>query len=157
MATELFGSRELQIKLDKLDGKLAVKAMRNVLFAASKAAVAEMKSKVPIGTEGHRTYKKRLVVPTFAKRSIKRISGKKFLSQGRLSVAIGVKAEAFYAIQFLDEKSHHITERNGKMIKPYNTIRRRWFTSVFEAHERQMISSIKNILESEIRKVANSG
>jgi hypothetical protein len=157
MASELFGMRELQIKLDKLDDKLAVKSMRSVLFKALTPVVREMKSKVPIGTEAHRTYKKRLVVPTFAWRGIKRITGKKFLSQGRLSVAVGVKAEAFYAIQFLDDRSHHITERSGKRIKPYNTIRRRWFTAVFDAHERQMVSSIQATLESEIKKVASSG
>jgi len=103
MANEVKGLKELAGKLSKLETSLAVKSLRSAIFKATTPVVRQMKSRIPVGTEAHRTYKKRLVAPSFAQRSIKRLTGKRYLSQGKLSIAIGVRAEAYYAIRFYDQ------------------------------------------------------
>ena len=171
MASELVGVKELTKKLDKLDAKLAVKTLRSVLFRATTPVVRQMKAQVPVGTEAHRTYTGRLVAPGFTKnRSIKRLTGKRFLSQGKLSIAIGVKAEAFYAIKFYDQGPHTITKRRQRTtvklsghtgtrrrhanIKPYTLRRVPWFQSVFVRNESQMLTNIKNNLSDAVEKIA---
>ena len=170
MASELIGVKELTKKLDKLDAKLAVKTLRSVLFKATTPVVRQMKSQVPVGTEAHRTYKGRLVSPGFSKRSIKRLTGKRFLSQGKLSIAIGVRAEDFYSIKFYDQGPHTITKRRQRTtiklsghagtrrrsvnIKPYTLRRVPWFQSVFVRNESQMLTNIKNNLSDAVEKIA---
>lgn len=171
MANELDGVKELTKKLNKLDQKLAVKSLASVLRKATTPVRRQMRAKMPVGTQAHRTYTRRLVVPGFSKRSVKRLTGKKFLSQGRISVALGVRAEAFYAIRFYDQGPHTITKRRQQTnirarvgtrrrnvnIKPYTLRRRPWFESVFIANQNPMITNIKNNLKQVIDKVASNG
>ncbi len=168
MANELVGAKELTQKLNKLDNSLRVKSFRSVLFKATTPVVQQMKAKMPVGTEAHRTYRKRLVSPGFSKRSIRRLTGKKYLNQGKLSIAIGVRAEAFYAVRFYDQGpytiskkrqqtnqklSGHVGYRRRKInIKPYTLQRVPWFQSVFIANEGVMLSNIKNNLIAEVNK-----
>lgn len=170
MASELIGVKELTKKINQLDTKLAVKTLRSVLFKATTPVVRQMKAQVPVGTQAHRTYKGRLVSPGFSKRSIKRVTGKRFLSQGKLSIAIGVKAEDFYSIRFYDQGPHTISKRRQQTgaklsghvgtrrrhanIKPYTLQRRPWFQSVFIRNESQMLTSIKNNLNDAVEKIA---
>ena len=173
MANELKGFKELAIKLNKLEAGLRVKTLRKALFKATTPVVRQMKSRIPVGTEAHRTYKKRLVTPGFAKRSIKRLTGKKFISKGKLSIAIGVRAEAYYAIRFYDlgpytisrrrqstnikAKGHVGNQRRKIAIKPYTLKKVLWLSSTFTANQYAMISSLRNHLKDEINKVAKSG
>ena len=172
MADELSGVKELTRKLNKLDQKLAVKSLRSVLFKSTTPVVRQMRARVPVGTQAHRTYKGRLVVPTFAKRSIKRLTGKKFLSQGKLSIAIGVKAEAWYAFLYdqgpytistrrqqtnIKARGHVGTRRNHISIKPYTLKRRPWFESTFIQNESRMLSNITANLKTASDKIAKTG
>lgn len=173
MASELTGVKELTRKLNQLDGKLAIKTLRSALFKATTPVVRQMKAQVPVGTQAHRTYRKRLVSPGFSRRSIKRVTGKKYLGQGKLSIAIGVKAEDFYAIRFYDQGPHTITRRRQQTnvkasghvgnrrrtvnIKPYTLRRKPWFESVFRTNHSRMLTSIKENLITEIAKVTRNG
>ena len=173
MANEVKGLKELAGKLSKLETSLAVKSLRGAIFKATTPVVRQMKSRIPVGTEAHRTYKKRLVAPSFAKRSIKRLTGKRYLSQGKLSIAIGVRAEAYYAIRFYDQGPYTITRRrqstNRKArghvgnqrrkisIKPYTLRKTPWFESTFRTNESTMVSSMKNNLRDIIMKAVKRG
>jgi hypothetical protein len=173
VASELTGVKELTRKLNQLDVKTAVKTLRSALFKATTPVVRQMKSAVPVGTQAHRTYRKRLVAPGFSKRSIKRVTGKRFLSQGKLSIAIGVKAEDFYSVRFYDQGPYTITRRRQQTnikasghvgmrrrkitIKPYTLHRRPWFESVFRRNHSPMLTSIKQHLDTEIAKVVRGG
>ena len=166
MAEELAGVRELTAKLSKLEGKVRLKALRSVLFKATTPVVRIMKTKVPVASRAARTYKGRLVSPGFAKRSIKRLTGKKFLAQGKLSIAIGVAGEAWYAVHLLDQGPYTITERRMSTgpsqrtkikVKPYTLRRQPWFQSTFIANESQMLGAIKTNLKQTIERIARSG
>ena len=169
MADELLGVADFTRKLNKLDGKLQVKAFRSVLFKATSPVVRKMKARIPVGTEAHRTYKGRLVVPTFAKRSIKRLTGKKFLNQGRLSIAIGVKAEALYSILYdqgpyiistrrqqtsIKARGHAGTQRRRVLIKPYTLKYKPWFENTFKQSQNQMLLDIKSNLKLQVERIA---
>ena len=173
MANDLKGFKELAVKLNKLEAGLRVKTLRKALFKATTPVIRQMKSRIPVGTKLHRTYKKRLVGPGFAKRSIKRLTGKKYLRQGKLSIAIGIRTEAYYAIRFYDQGPHTITQRRQSTdtkarghvgnkrrkisIKPYTLRKSPWFESIFRSNQSAMTLSIKNHLKDEINKVAKSG
>jgi len=168
MANELIGVKELNAKLGRLDRATGIKTLRSSLFKATTPVVRIMKSRIPVGTKAHRTYRKRLVSPGFARRSIKRLTGKKYVNQGKLSIAIGVKAEAFYVINMLDQGPHTVTrrrqqtstkarghsgyQRRNATINSYVIRKQPWFESSFIAGERLMIGSFKNDLSAAILK-----
>lgn len=163
MASELEGVRKLTAKLNKLDGATQVKVLRSVLFKATTPTVRLMKARVPVSNRASRTYKGRLVGPGFARRSIRRITGRKFLSKGLLSVAIGVRAEAFYAINFIDQGPHTITDRRvssgrrsstSRNIRPYILRRQPWFESSFLANQSRMLTDIKTNLKKKMEVIA---
>jgi HK97 gp10 family phage protein len=166
MANELAGVRELTTQLNKLQGKTQVKALRSALFKATTPVVRQMKGKIPTADRAARTYKGRLVGPGFASRSIKRITGRKFLALGKLSIAIGVKREAWYAINMLDQGPHTITERRMSVgprarqtvqVKPYTLRRQPWLENTFRANRSQMLSAITQNLRTQIERIARSG
>ena len=101
MASEvkIEGLRDLSNKLVQLDKKLASKILRQAALNATTPLMREAKARVPRGDVAHRTYKGNLVSPGFASRSIKRASS---VRGGVASVRIGVRREAFYAVQFVE-------------------------------------------------------
>lgn len=176
MANELKGFKELERKLLKLSRTLDVKTgkqLRSVLFKSTTPVLRQMKARIPVGTETHRTYKKRLVAPGFAKRSFRRLTGKKYLNQGKLSIAMGVRAEAYYAIRFYDLGPYTITRRRQSTnikarghvgnqrrkisIKPYTLRRHPFFVGTFIANESAMIQSMGKQLKDIIYKLAKQG
>jgi hypothetical protein len=173
MADELDGVKELTAKLNRLDAALVVKSLRSVLFKATTPVVGRMKATMPVGTQAHRTYKGNLVTPGYSKRSIRRLTGKRYLSRGLISIAIGVKADAFYAIRFYDQGPYTIVQRrqstNRKArghvgmqrrktsIKPYTLKKVPWFETVFRASEPLMLNGIKKNLKDVVSKIAKTG
>ena len=176
MANEVTGFKELERKLLKLSRQLDVKTgkqLRSVLFKATTPVLRQMKAKIPVGTEAHRTYKGRIVAPGFAKSSFKRLTGKKYLNQGKLSIAMGVAAEAYYAIQFYDlgpytvtrrrqstnikAKGHFGNQRRHIKIKPYTLKKHPFFVGTFTANEKQMIRDMKTQLQDIVYKLAKQG
>lgn len=99
MASGLEGAKELEAKLRALGAAVAVPIMRRAVRRAIKPALEKAENTIPVGSETHRTYRGRLVAPGFAKRSLRvvtRVSGDKT----KISAALGVRKEAFYAVLF---------------------------------------------------------
>lgn len=78
-------------------GKVLRKAVRQGMGEVKKRA----ESLIPQGVDAHRTYKGRLVAPGFARRSIRLIT-KVDKSKQKVSAILGVRAEAFYALNFIE-------------------------------------------------------
>ncbi len=97
---QIYGIPELIRKLNQLPAKTGGKILRESVRYAATPIRALAKLKIPKGSEAHRTYKGNLVSPGFAKRSIKMAS--KIRRDGVIDLVIGVKAEAFYATQFVE-------------------------------------------------------
>jgi HK97 gp10 family phage protein len=97
----LEGVAELSKQLDALGRLEDGKAIRAAVRAGMTPALRAAKQNIPTGTKEHRTYKGRLVAPGFAKRSIVLITSLSKDKQ-KATAIIGVKAEAFYAIQFVE-------------------------------------------------------
>lgn len=97
----LEGVAALTKQLDAL-GKLDDgKALRAAVREAAKPAVEKAKALIPEGVDAHRTYKGRLVAPGFAKRNIRAVTTLSKDKQ-KASAIIGVRREAFYAVQFVE-------------------------------------------------------
>lgn len=97
-----FGFDDLAKKLQTLSsddeiGKILRPAVRSAMNDAKKRAAGL----IPQGIDPHRTYKGRLVAPGFARRSLRVIS-KLDKTKHKASAVLGVRAEAFYAVQFVE-------------------------------------------------------
>lgn len=106
MPSDIDGFKQLSRQLRELGAAPAGKVVRRAALSAMLPALREAQSRAPVGQppyEGKdpypvRTYKGRLRTPGFAKRNVSR---KAVLhDEGGVSVMLGVKPEAFYAIQF---------------------------------------------------------
>lgn len=137
---ELDGLKELTKKLNQLETKLAGKTLRSAVVQASLPAFRAIKLAAPVGTGAHRTYKGNLVGPGFLKRSVKRVS-KINKRTGTVSVAIGVRAEAFYGIAFLDRGTIRITGRS-------------WFKRNFVDNRSKMERRLVERLRAKIEQIA---
>ena len=119
------GYVKLSKQLAKLEKSLGGKALRSAAMSAMLPAQKAAKAAAPVGSPPYgsygakggsfdpypkKTYKGRPVIPGFTSRSIMRRSK---LSRDRrfVSVRLGVKSEAFYAIQFLELGTLRIPKR----------------------------------------------
>lgn len=89
--------------LGKLDDG---KALRAAAKAGVKPIFDQAKANIPKSQEAARTYKGRLVGPGFASRNIRTISQLK-QSQGIARASVGVRAEANYAVDFVERGTKH--------------------------------------------------
>lgn len=144
----LEGLDELSKKLAEL-GKVGGKVLRSGTLKATTPVVRQMRNKIPVGKRAHRTYKGRLVFPGFAKRSIKRSSS---FRDGVASVRIGVKREAFYAINYIN-KGISVTKRGKKQIKPYRIKASNWFKPVFVDNRKEMEDDLTKQIQAAIEKI----
>ncbi len=99
MASHLEGVAECERKLLALGSVASVPILRRAARAGIKPAFQRAQATIPVGTEPHRTYKGRLVAPGFSKRSL-RVVTRASADGRRVSAAIGVRKEAFYAVLF---------------------------------------------------------
>ncbi len=136
--SNVIGLKELNQKLARLDAATGVKALRSAAMSSTLPTVKEMKAAAPKGRDVHRTYKGRLVAPGFLSRSVKRATKVK---NGRVSVSIGVKREAFYGVMFLDKGTKKIPARN-------------WFKKTFEGNTPQIVGLFKKKLHARIMKAS---
>lgn len=97
----LQGGRELAKKLDELGKQAQGKALRAAVRAAMQPALKAARESIPVGEIEHKTYKGRLVAPGFAKRSLKVVARLDRTGQ-KAAAVLGVKNEAFYAVNFLE-------------------------------------------------------
>jgi HK97 gp10 family phage protein len=101
MAGTLDGVADLEKKLKALGEVASVPILRKATRAGIKPAFVKAQDTIPVGADAHRTYKGRLVAPGFARRSMRIVT--RASEDGRkVSAAIGVRKEAFYAVLFVE-------------------------------------------------------
>lgn len=127
---DLKGYRELSQKLSAMGQRVGGKVLRSALMRSTTKVVREMRQAAPKGTKAHRTYKGRLVAPGFGARSIKRLSR---ITQKGAYILLGVKPEAWYLIQFYDERPgrtpYRITKRRIDAVGRRSTTKRHFRTT----------------------------
>lgn len=164
MAGEISGIKQTLAKFDALDAATSVKVLRRAVARAVKPVAELMKQRVPKGTKAHKTYKGYTVYPGFASRSIRAIT-KVDKKTGQAVARLGVRKEAYYAIQFYDLGPYTITKRRqsagkGKRrtiaVKAYTLRPRPWFRSTFSSNASRMVATIGDELKTGIDKVAKS-
>lgn len=101
MSETIQGMSELNKKLKALGKVAGGKILRQAAMLATKPILDEAKAKVPRGNKAHKTYKGRIVAPGFASRNLVRRS-KLSRDKQTVWVNIGVRGEAYYALQFLE-------------------------------------------------------
>jgi HK97 gp10 family phage protein len=113
------GFKELSRKLSKMGEAAGGKALRSAAMSATLPALNAAKAAAPVGNPPFesggdpypiKTYKGNLRTPGFAKRNIARKSS---LSRDKRKarVLLGVKPEAFYAINFIEFGTSKIAKR----------------------------------------------
>jgi hypothetical protein len=162
MSEFVSGLADASKKLELMGQRAGARALSSAIGRATTPVVRAMRAVAPKGTRAHKTYKGRLVAPGFASRQIARRS--RFnKATGTASVTIGVRPEAFYLIQFYDQRpgrtpytvsSRRVKGKGRKAIKPYTLRARPWFSSVFIQAQNQMLSSFRDILKANIEKAA---
>jgi hypothetical protein len=103
MATGLEGTAELSRQLRALGAAFSIPILRAMVRAGIKPAAERWKQTIWKGNTAHRTYKGRLVAPGFSSRQI-RIVTKATQNGTVVSAALGVRKEAFYAVQFIERE-----------------------------------------------------
>lgn len=146
MANSLEGVAELTAKLSQLGAELAAKNLRSSVRAAMKIAYAKAEATIPVWQPKptdlpyHRTYKKRIVFPGFSKRSLRLLStlDKK---TGVARAVLGVRKEAFYAVQFVERGSIH------NMAKP-------WLVPALESSNEEIQRALAVEIKKRIERIA---
>lgn len=139
---QLEGVAELMKKLDAL-GKLEDgKALRAAGRAAGRVVADRARALIPKGDVAHRTYKGRLVAPGFASRSIRYIASLSKDKQ-KVTVIVGVRAEAFYAVQFVELGTSKME-------------RQPWLRPAFQSTIDQQEAALADHLRKTIEKIAKA-
>jgi hypothetical protein len=122
----IFGVQELNDGLKALEPRKQINAIRNAAREAMKPTLQDARSRIPRGTEMHKTYKGRWVSPGFAARNlnINTYRYKQFLIAG---ATLGTQKEAFYARAFLE-----------KGVPSRNIAPQPWLRPSYEANRRNM-------------------
>jgi hypothetical protein len=142
MADEIKGLRELRKKLKALpksvQGRTLSNATRSSLLPAEKLA----KATIPVGTESHVTYRGTVVEPGFSKSQIRREVWRS--PNGAYAIArLGVRPEAFYAVQFVELG-----------VPAYGIPPRPWLAPALEQSQRLVVDRLKDRLSKSIEKAA---
>lgn len=134
------GLRELDAKLKELaDPKINSAVLRAGAVAGMRKVLARAKGMVPVGTKAHKTYKGRIVAPGFAARSL-RVKGMVSRDRTRAFALLGVRPEAFYAVQFIELGT-------AKMpAKP-------WLRPAFEASQDEAVTALRDAMFKRLLKV----
>jgi HK97 gp10 family phage protein len=147
VAQNLEGYAELQRKLRSL---ASPKQQSDALRASVRTPMREVmkRAKVAIGKispgkrQLHRTYKGRLVSSGFASRNMRVIVVSSKDKQAAWAL-LGVRKEAFYALQFFELGTAYIQKQP-------------WLTPTFYAMKAQSIAGIATVMRKWIDKVAKS-
>lgn len=97
----LEGVAALTKQLEELGNAVKGKALRAAVRAGGNVVKKAAQARAPVGTKMHKTYKGRLVAPGFTQRSV-RVVTRLDKTGEKASAAIGVRREAFYALQFIE-------------------------------------------------------
>lgn len=143
MASELEGVAECERKLLALGRVASVPVLRRAARAGIKPAFVKAQATIPVGSEAHRTYKGRLVAPGFSKRSL-RIVTRASTDGRRVSAAIGVRKEAFYAVLF---------KELGTSKMPAEP----WLRPAMASTQNAQLAAYAEVLKAQVAKVVGSG
>lgn len=115
------GTAALVAKLQEL-GKLEDgKALRSAARAGVKPIFTQAKANIPKSQDAARTYKGRIIGPGFASRNIRTITQLK-QQDGIARASVGVRADAFYAVRFVEQGTkkqraqHWLTDASAQTI-----------------------------------------
>lgn len=142
--TQVLGVKELLRKFDQLKLAGQEKVLRAAVRSAGNAVAKEARQRIPVGSIAHRTYRKNLVSPGFARRSI-RVLTYVDKRNGRVGAVVGVRAQAYYATQFVE------LERGKSKVKG-----KPWLRPAFEATTERQISEFNRAFLRVINKVSRS-
>lgn len=142
MASQLEGVAELTGKLNELGVKLAARELRGTVKDAMQLAEHRARSRMPVGTEPHFTYRGRLVSPGYAISTL-HIETSLNKRSGAAVATLGVGREAFYAVQFVELGTAHMPAQP-------------WLRPSFEDSEDQMLKQIGDSLKKRIERTAKS-
>ena len=134
------GLKELSAQLKSLGDDLGSKTARQAVSSSVTPAVKELRNAAPEGSEGHKTYKGRWVAPGFTRRNIVKRSWRS-KDRTRVGVNIGVRAEAFYSLQFVDQGTKYIAARD-------------WVEPAFERSTGQVLDRLVIQLRRRIQKAS---
>lgn len=141
MGSGLEGVAALTKQLAELgDPKETQRALRSAVAAAMRKVAKVAKATAPVGTEGHKTYKGRLVAPGFAKRSIK-VTSRINRNTGNAEALLGVRKEAFYALQFIELGTAKIPAAP-------------WMVPAFESQEDEALRAIGANMRKRLDRIA---
>lgn len=139
--SQFLGFDELAKKLSTLTSDEEIgKALSQAVRAALAEVVKDARSRIPVGTEAHRTYKGRLVAPGYARRSIRTLV-RKDKTNHKVTGLVGVRAEAYYALQFVELGTSKMAAQP-------------WLRPAFEASKDPAISQIGKGMRSWIEEKA---
>lgn len=142
MAETVLGIKELLRKFDQLKTAGKEKVLRASVRGAANVVAKEAKQRIPVGSIAHRTYRKNLVSPGFARRSIK-VQTYVNRRTGAVGAVVGVRAQAFYAVQFVELERGKSKQRG-----------RPWLRPAFDATTEKQISEFNRAFLRVINKVA---
>jgi HK97 gp10 family phage protein len=145
--SQISGHRELFQKLNLMARAPAGAALRKAAMAAMLPAQKAAQAAAPVGAPPYdyggrkvdpypkRTYKGRLTVPGYARRNVIR---RAFLGKDKdyVKVSLGVRKEAFYAVQFIELGTSRIPKRP-------------WLEPAF----RSMIPAVDKVLQDRLREL----
>lgn len=122
------------------DKKATASVLRSGVGSSMRKVAKAAKAKVPEGKEPHRTYKGRLVAPGFARRSIRVVT--RVDKTGEKAYALlGVRKEAFYALQFIELGTAYIPAQP-------------WLVPAFEESRDESMQQIGKSMRKRIDKIA---
>jgi HK97 gp10 family phage protein len=145
VASELQGVAELSAKLRALaDPKQQAATLRAAVRTPMKKVEKRARGNIarisPGKTELHHTYKGRLVSAGFASRSLRTIT-KMSRDKQSASALLGVRREAFYALQFFELGTAYIPKQP-------------WLVPAFEGMKEQSLREIGVVMRKRIEKIA---
>lgn len=143
----LSGVSDLTKKLKALGELDNGKIIRSSVRAGIKPAYIRAVSMAPHSKKMHRTYTGRLVAPGFASRNVRFITTLSVDKQ-KASAILGVRKEAYYALQFVEHGTVHMPGQ--PWLQPA-------FYSTKLAQETALADSLKHAIEKLAAKGASSG
>lgn len=134
----LVGLNHLSKQMKKLQTSTSLKIMRNSAREAMAPVLKATRPRVPVGTRAHRTYKKNIVSPGFAQRSLRMIT---FVNKktGTADAVIGLRKQAYYAIHYWKWGAY------GKKRAPGD-----WLSPVFEGQSSEIVKRFADALRKRI-------
>lgn len=140
MASQLQGVKELTSKITELGAKFASKEIKGVVNVAMGEALHAARTTIPVGTIAHRTYRGRIVSPGYALSTL-HIETKLDKRTGSAIAFLGVKREAFYAVQFLELGTAKMAARP-------------WLRPAFVSSQDSMLQAIGDEMRKRVERIA---